>query len=123
MTSLKTSSEVLDAYIERSWRSNAQRQRNKGAEFVIGRRQGVYLWNLEGNHKVIDCGNAGGVHSLGHRNEEILAELQKALFEDERNTGLWSNTPFFFISPRHQSTNPFMCTTPAAVWQGFFPTD
>ena len=64
-----TSTQVLDAYIERSWRSSALRQRNKGAEFVIGRREGVYMWNLEGTHKVIDCGIGGGVHSLGHRNQ------------------------------------------------------
>lgn len=105
---LTTSTEVLDAFIERSWRSNAQRQRSKGAEFVIGKRDGVYMWNLEGTHKVIDCGNAGGVHSLGHRNPEVLAELKKALFEDGRNTGLWSvpNLPYLELQDFLNSVSP-----------------
>ncbi len=105
---LTSSTEVLDAFIERSWRSNALRQRNKGAEFVIGKRNGVYMWNLEGTHKVIDCGNAGGVHSLGHRHPEVLAELKKALFEDERNTGLWSvpNVPYLELQDLLNSVSP-----------------
>ena len=49
-----TSSGVLSAFVERSWRSNAQRQLNKGIEFVIGKRDGIYLWNLEGTKRVID---------------------------------------------------------------------
>ncbi len=105
---LTTTSEVFDAYIERSWRSNAERQRNKGAEFVIGKREGVYMWNLEGSHKVIDCGNAGGVHSLGHRNPEVLTELQKALFEDGRDTGLWSvpNLPYLKLQDFLNEVSP-----------------
>lgn len=103
-----TSTDVLNAFIERSWRSNAQRQRNKGIEFVIGKREGVYMWSLEGSHRVIDCGNAGGVHSLGHRNPEVLAELHKALFEDGRNTGLWSvpNLPYLELQDYLNSVSP-----------------
>jgi len=84
-----TSAEVLDAYVQRSWRSNAQRQLDKGVPFVIGRREGIYMWNLEGTHRVIDCGCAGGVHSLGHRHPEVLAALRGAL-DEGRDTGLWA---------------------------------
>jgi acetylornithine aminotransferase len=84
-----TSAEVLAAFAARSWRSNAQRQLDKGVEFVIGRRDGIYLWNLEGTKRVIDCGTAGGVHSLGHRHPDVLAALTDAL-ADGRDTGLWS---------------------------------
>lgn len=86
---LQTSTNVLSAFVERSWRSNAQRQINKGIDFVIGKRDGIYLWNLEGTKRVIDCGTAGGVHSLGHRHPDVLAALKKAL-DDGRDTGLWS---------------------------------
>lgn len=85
----RTSAEVLSAFAARSWRSNAKRQLDKGVEFVIGRRDGIYLWNLEGTKQVIDCGTAGGVHSLGHRHPEVLAALTGAL-ADGRDTGLWS---------------------------------
>jgi len=84
-----TSSGVLDAYIARSWRSNAQRQRDKGIEFVIGKREGPYMWNLEGTHRLIDCGTAGGVHGLGHRHPEVVAALQRAI-DEGRDTGFWT---------------------------------
>lgn len=83
-----TSKDIFDGFIERSWRSNAMRQRDKGIEFVIGRREGVYLWNIEGDKRVIDCGTGGGVHSMGHRHPDVLAALKAAL--DDRDTGLWS---------------------------------
>jgi acetylornithine aminotransferase len=104
---LTTSSAVLDAFIERSWRSNAERQRAKGAEFVIGKREGIYMWDLEGDHRVIDCGTAGGVHSLGHRHPEILAALRGAL-DDGRDTGLWSvpNLEYLKVQDRLTRLSP-----------------
>lgn len=86
---LTTSDEVLQAFISRSWRANAERQINKGVDLVIGRREGVTLWDLEGEKAVIDCGTGGGVHTLGHRHPEVLAALQQSLTES-RDTGLWS---------------------------------
>ncbi|PQZ46585.1 aspartate aminotransferase family protein [Ochrobactrum sp. MYb15] len=86
---LTTSAEIFGAFIERSWRSNAERQLAKGAEFVIGRREGVYMWDVEGERRLIDCGAGGGVHALGHRHPDVLQALRKAL-DDGRDTGLWS---------------------------------
>src|SRR5690349_579728 len=87
--SLNTSAAIFEAFIQRSWRSNAERQRAKGAEFVIGKREGVYLWDIEGRRRIIDCGTGGGVHALGHRHPEVLKALRTAL-DDGRDTGLWS---------------------------------
>ncbi|WP_226948708.1 aminotransferase class III-fold pyridoxal phosphate-dependent enzyme [Rhizorhabdus wittichii] len=81
--------DIFDAYIERSWRSNAQRQRDRGIEFIIGEREGPHIWTLEGDRRIVDCGPAGGVHSLGHRHPAVLGALRKAL-DDGRDTGLWS---------------------------------
>ncbi len=102
-----SSSDVLDAYIARSWRSNAERQRAKGAEFVIGRREGVYMWDLEGKHRLIDCGIGGGVHSLGHRHPAVVAALRQAL-DDGRDTGLWSvpNVPYLRLQDRLAELSP-----------------
>ncbi|NEI74024.1 aminotransferase class III-fold pyridoxal phosphate-dependent enzyme [Rhizobium lusitanum] len=86
---LDTSADIFNAFIERSWRSNAERQLAKGAEFVIGRREGVYLWDIEGDRRLIDCGAGGGVHALGHRHPAVLNALRQAL-DDGRDTGLWS---------------------------------
>lgn len=106
-TELTTSTQVLDAYIARSWRSNAERQRAKGADFVIGRREGIYMWNLEGTHRLIDCGTGGGVHTLGHRHPEVLAALRGAL-DDGRDTGLWTvpNLPYLMLQDRLTALSP-----------------
>jgi acetylornithine aminotransferase len=103
-----TSAEVLAAFAARSWRSNAKRQIDKGVEFVIGRRDGIYLWNLEGTKRVIDCGTAGGVHSLGHRHPEVLAALTGAL-ADGRDTGLWSmpNADYLRLQDRLTQLAPY----------------
>ncbi len=83
-----TTAAVLDGYTQRSWRFLADLQRDNGMEFVIGEARGSYLWNLEHTHRLLDCGNSGGVHSLGHRNEELLATLRGAL--DHFDAGIWT---------------------------------
>lgn len=107
MTAL-TSKDVLDSFVARSWRSNAERQRGKGVDFVIGQREGMRLWNLEGTHSVLDCGTGGGVHSLGHRHPEILAALRRAL-DDGRDTGLWSvpNMEYLLLQDRLAALAPW----------------
>jgi acetylornithine aminotransferase len=80
--------EVLDGYRDRSWRFLADLQTQSGMEFVVGKREGSYLWNLEGDRRVLDCGNGGGVHSLGHRNPEIIATLQDAV--SRLDAGMWA---------------------------------
>jgi putrescine aminotransferase len=83
-----SSKDVLSGYINRSWRFLAELQQSSGMEFVIGDSQGSHLWNLERTHRLLDCGTAGGVHSLGHRNPELLATLRAAF--DRHDAGIWS---------------------------------
>jgi putrescine aminotransferase len=83
-----SSKDVLSGYIDRSWRFLAELQQSSGMEFVIGESQGPYLWNVERTHRLLDCGNAGGVHSLGHRNPELLATLRAAF--EHCDAGIWS---------------------------------
>src|SRR6201996_1371915 len=82
------SADVFDAYVDRSWRFLAELQRSSGMEFVVGKREGAYLWNIEGTKRVLECGNSGGVHSLGHRNPEIVETVRKAL--DTFDAGMWT---------------------------------
>lgn len=51
-----------------------------GIDFIIGKREGIYLWDLEGR-RLINCHCNGGVFNLGHRNPRILAAVQQALLE------------------------------------------
>lgn len=52
-----------------------------GIEFVPGRREGIYLWDVGGEKRLIDCHCNGGLYNLGHRNAAVLARLREALDE------------------------------------------
>jgi len=51
-----------------------------GIDFIFGRREGVYVWDLEGN-RLINCHCNGGVFNLGHRHPRVVAALRRALEE------------------------------------------
>ena len=72
------SAEVFDGYVDRSWRFLAELQRSNDMEFVVGKREGPYIWNIENTRRILECGNSGGLYSLGHRNPEILQTLLEA---------------------------------------------
>jgi len=47
--------------------------------FVFGKREGPYVWDIESNKRLINCHSNGGVYNLGHRNPQIITTLQEAL--------------------------------------------
>lgn len=51
-----------------------------GIDFIAGRREGIYLHDLEGK-TLINCHSNGGVFNLGHRNPRVIAALQRSLEE------------------------------------------
>ncbi len=55
--------------------------RQAGIEFVPGRREGIYLWDVDGEKRLIDCHCNGGLYNLGHRNTAVLDRLRAALDE------------------------------------------
>jgi acetylornithine/succinyldiaminopimelate/putrescine aminotransferase len=52
-----------------------------GVDFIPGRREGIYMWDISGEKRLIDCHCNGGVFNLGHRNPAVLAQLRSALEE------------------------------------------
>lgn len=52
-----------------------------GIDFVLGRREGPYLWDITGEKRVIDCHCNGGVFNLGHRNPAVISTLVQSLQE------------------------------------------
>jgi len=52
-----------------------------GVDFIFGRREGVYVWDVDGQRRLIDCHCNGGVYNLGHRHPRIIAALEQALRE------------------------------------------
>jgi putrescine aminotransferase len=50
-----------------------------GIDFVFGRREGPFVWDIDGKHRLINCHSNGGVFNLGHRHPAILETLATAL--------------------------------------------
>ncbi|UCD82511.1 MAG: aspartate aminotransferase family protein, partial [Desulfobacterales bacterium] len=48
-------------------------------DFVMGRREGPYLWDVDGEKRLFNLHCNGGVFNLGHRNSEIIGVLKTAL--------------------------------------------
>jgi acetylornithine/succinyldiaminopimelate/putrescine aminotransferase len=51
-----------------------------GIDFIIGKREGIYIWDLDGT-RLINCHSNGGVFNLGHRHPRVIAALKHALEE------------------------------------------
>lgn len=49
-----------------------------GAVPVMGRREGCYFWDVDGQ-KLFDVHINGGVYNLGHRNREVIETLKEAV--------------------------------------------
>lgn len=50
-----------------------------GIDFIFGKREGPFIWDIEGKHRLINCHSNGGVFNLGHRHPEIIEVMQKSL--------------------------------------------
>lgn len=50
-----------------------------GIDFVPGKREGAYLWDVEGQTRLINCHCNGGVFNLGHRNPAIVQTMMDSL--------------------------------------------
>jgi len=57
-----------------------------GIPIVMGKRDGVRMWDLDGN-SYIDCRSAGGIFNFGHRPQFMVDALKQAL--DEFDMGDW----------------------------------
>jgi acetylornithine/succinyldiaminopimelate/putrescine aminotransferase len=53
--------------------------RSYGMDFVMGRREGPYLYDLDGEQRLFNLHCNGGVFNLGHRHPELSALLKETL--------------------------------------------
>ena len=64
-----------------------------GMDFVFGKREGAYVWDVSGSKRLINCHCNGGVFNLGHQNREVIQVLMESLKElDIGNHHLISET-------------------------------
>ena len=111
-----STSRLLANFAERANRPLAQRQINASTEFALGRRDGPYIWNLENTHRLLDCATTGGVHSLGHRNPELLETLRGAL-DAGYDGGIWTmpNAPLLALHDALAAAAPHPSLNRSAV--------
>ena len=55
--------------------------------FVIGRREGCFIWDVDGDKRLFNLHTNGGVYNLGHRHPEIMSVLTEALIEVDIGNG------------------------------------
>jgi len=53
-----------------------------GIDLVIGRREGYYIFDMDGR-RFLDCHINGGTYSFGHRNPELVEVLQTSLIDGD----------------------------------------
>lgn len=51
-----------------------------GLDFVPGRREGVWVWDVDGSRKLVNC-RCGEIFNLGHRPPRVVEALKAALDE------------------------------------------
>ena len=55
--------------------------RKYGMDFVMGRREGPYLWDMDGCKRLFNLHCNGGVFNLGHGSSELISLLRESLTE------------------------------------------
>ncbi len=48
-------------------------------DFIFGKREGPFVWDLDGGRRIINCHCNGGVYNLGHRHPQVTAAMTEAL--------------------------------------------
>lgn len=61
--------------------------RKYGMDFVPGRREGPYLWDMDGEKRLFNLHCNGGVFNFGHRHPELVQILKQSLDEFDIGNG------------------------------------
>ncbi len=72
---------IADLFAQRVSSGKAKFFESAGIDFVPGRREGPYLWDVSVEKRLINCHCNGGVFNLGHRNPRIIQTLIHSLEE------------------------------------------
>ncbi|MFW9768004.1 MAG: aspartate aminotransferase family protein [Candidatus Thorarchaeota archaeon] len=80
-TGMKPKTDIIDLFAAHVSSGKAEFYQMVEIEFVLGRREGSWMWDVSEDIKLLNCHCNGGVFNLGHRNPEILDVLRKSLEE------------------------------------------
>jgi acetylornithine/succinyldiaminopimelate/putrescine aminotransferase len=74
-----TKQEIVESYSRHVSAGKVKFFQEAGIDFVFGKREGPYVWDIDGAHRLINCHSNGGVFNLGHRHPEIIQAMRDAL--------------------------------------------
>lgn len=73
--------QTFDVFSQHVSSGKARFFKDAAIDFIPGRREGLYIWDVDGEKRLIDCHCNGGLYNLGHRHPAILAKMRQALEE------------------------------------------
>jgi len=79
MSTMKNKQEAIVAFRDHVSSGKAAFFEKYGMDFVMGKREGPYFWDMNGEKRIFDCHTNGGVFNLGHRNSELIELLKRSL--------------------------------------------
>lgn len=79
MNSRVNKKDVIQTFHDHVSSGKADFFKKYGMDFVMGRRDGPWLWDMDGQKRLYNLHCNGGVFNLGHRNPEVLAAVREAL--------------------------------------------
>jgi len=71
--------DVIDIYRKHVSSGKAEFFQNYGMNFVMGKREGPWLYDQDGTKRLFNLHCNGGVFNLGHRHPELISLLREAL--------------------------------------------
>jgi len=71
--------EIINNFKDHVSRGKAEFFSKFGMDFVMGRREGPWLWDIDDKKRLYNLHSNGGVFNLGHRNGELIAILKESL--------------------------------------------
>lgn len=73
--------ELIDSFYSHVSKGKVDTFVSNDMDFIFGKREGIYVWDIDEGKRLINCHSNGGVFNLGHRNHEIIKTLKQALDE------------------------------------------
>ena len=77
----QSKNEIIDDYATYVNPGRVNVFRRMGLDIVPGRREGVWIWDVDGGRRFLNCRCSGGVFNLGHRPSRVVETLIAALGE------------------------------------------
>ena len=72
---------VIELFRDHVSSGKAEFFKKYGMDFVMGRREGPFLWDIDGRKRLFNLHCNGGVFNLGHRSSELIKILKESLEE------------------------------------------